>query len=73
VPHTAELNANFREAIARLVEGKSAVFAGNSVMLKEHFRCVPAIIEFSNREFYPRRHQAVEASSCERASRSAAD
>ncbi|KQW43297.1 MULTISPECIES: AAA domain-containing protein [unclassified Roseateles] len=30
----------------------SVVFAGNSVMLKEHFRCVPAIIEFSNREFY---------------------
>lgn len=28
------------------------VFAGNAVMLKEHFRCVPAIIEFSNREFY---------------------
>ena len=28
------------------------VFAGNSVMLKEHFRCAPAIIEFSNREFY---------------------
>jgi very-short-patch-repair endonuclease len=28
------------------------VFAGNSVMLKEHFRCVPAIIEFSNRVFY---------------------
>ena len=28
------------------------VFAGNSVMLKEYFRCVPAIIEFSNREFY---------------------
>ena len=28
------------------------VFAGNSVMLQEHFRCVPAIIEFSNREFY---------------------
>lgn len=28
------------------------VFAGNSVMLKEHFRCVHAIIEFSNREFY---------------------
>lgn len=28
------------------------VFAGNSVMLKEHFRCVPAIIEFSNQEFY---------------------
>lgn len=28
------------------------VFAGNSVMLKEHFRSVAAIIEFSNREFY---------------------
>ena len=28
------------------------VFAGNSVTLKEHFRCVPSIIEFSNREFY---------------------
>ncbi|MBK6851985.1 MAG: AAA family ATPase [Burkholderiales bacterium] len=28
------------------------VFAGNSVMLKEHFRCVSPIIEFSNREFY---------------------
>lgn len=28
------------------------IFAGNSVMLKEHFRCVPAIIEYSNREFY---------------------
>lgn len=28
------------------------VFADNSVMLKEHFRCVPAIIEYSNREFY---------------------
>ncbi len=28
------------------------IFAGNSVMLKEHFRCVSAIIEYSNREFY---------------------
>ena len=28
------------------------VFAGTAVMLKEHFRSVPAIIEFSNREFY---------------------
>jgi very-short-patch-repair endonuclease len=28
------------------------VFAGNSVMLKEHFRCVPAIIEYSKRQFY---------------------
>ena len=28
------------------------IFAGSSVMLREHFRCVPAIIEYSNREFY---------------------
>lgn len=28
------------------------VFAGNSIMLREHFRSVPAIIEYSNREFY---------------------
>jgi len=28
------------------------IFAGNSVMLKEHFRCVSAIIEYSKREFY---------------------
>lgn len=28
------------------------VFAGNSLMLKEHFRCVSPIIEFSNRTFY---------------------
>ena len=28
------------------------VFARNAVMLKEHFRCVPAIIEYSKREFY---------------------
>ncbi len=31
------------------------VFAGNSVMLTEHFRCVPAIIEYSKREFYEHR------------------
>jgi very-short-patch-repair endonuclease len=30
----------------------SVMFAGNAVMLKEHFRSVPAIIEFSNRTFY---------------------
>jgi len=28
------------------------VFAGSAVMLREHFRCVPAIIEYSKREFY---------------------
>ncbi len=30
----------------------SRVFAGNFVMLCEHFRCVEPIISFSNREFY---------------------
>lgn len=28
------------------------VFAGSAIMLKEHFRCAPSIIEFSKREFY---------------------
>ena len=28
------------------------VFAKNAVMLKEHFRCVGPIIEYSKREFY---------------------
>jgi len=28
------------------------VFAGEMVMLREHLRCVPSIIEFSKREFY---------------------
>ncbi|MCH7580278.1 MAG: AAA family ATPase, partial [Chloroflexi bacterium] len=28
------------------------VFAGSTVMLKEHFRCAPPIIEYSKREFY---------------------
>lgn len=30
----------------------SEVFAGNNVMLKEHFRSTEAIIEYSNREYY---------------------
>lgn len=28
------------------------VFAHSTIMLREHFRCVPAIIEYSKREFY---------------------
>lgn len=28
------------------------VFAGNQVMLREHFRCAPPIIAYSNRSFY---------------------
>jgi len=46
-PHRSEMTPD--KSIYDLAR---VVFAGNSVMLKEHFRCVPAIIEFSNREFY---------------------
>jgi very-short-patch-repair endonuclease len=46
-PHKSEMTPD--KSIYDLAR---VVFAGNSVMLKEHFRCVPAIIEFSNREFY---------------------
>jgi very-short-patch-repair endonuclease len=46
-PHGADMTPD--KSIYDLAK---VVFAGNSVMLKEHFRCVPAIIEFSNREFY---------------------
>jgi very-short-patch-repair endonuclease len=46
-PHGAEMTPE--KSIYDLAR---VVFAGNSVMLKEHFRCVPAIIEYSNREFY---------------------
>ena len=31
---------------------RAQVFAANQVMLREHFRCVPAIIAYSNRTFY---------------------
>ena len=46
-PHKSEMRPD-----KSIYDFARVVFAGNSVMLKEHFRCVPAIIEFSNREFY---------------------
>jgi len=46
-PHGAHMTAD--KSIYDLAR---VVFAGQSVMLKEHFRCVPEIIEYSNREFY---------------------
>lgn len=46
-PHGAQMTPD-----KSIYDLASVVFAGNSVMLREHFRCVPAIIEFSNREFY---------------------
>lgn len=47
LPHGSEMTPD--KSIYDLAR---VVFAGNSVMLQEHFRCVPAIIEYSNREFY---------------------
>ena len=35
-----------------LYDVASTVFAASRVMLREHFRCVPPIIAYSNREFY---------------------
>jgi very-short-patch-repair endonuclease len=35
-----------------LYELAARVYGGSQVMLREHFRCVPAIIAYSNREFY---------------------
>lgn len=46
-PHGAEMTPD--KSIYDLAR---VVFADSSVMLKEHFRSVPAIIEYSNREFY---------------------
>lgn len=46
-PHGAQMTPG-----SSIYDLARVVFAGNSVMLKEHFRSVPAIIEFSNRTFY---------------------
>ena len=46
-PHGSEMTPD-----KSIYDLASVVFAGTSVMLREHFRSVPAIIEFSNREFY---------------------
>jgi very-short-patch-repair endonuclease len=45
-PHAASLTPE-----KSLYDMASTVFAANKVMLREHFRCVPAIIAYSNR-FY---------------------
>ncbi len=49
-PHASEMTPD--KSVYDLAR---VVFAGNSVMLREHFRSVPPIIEFSNREFYGHR------------------
>lgn len=45
----------FKEAMTpnmSLYDLAGRVFAANQVMLREHFRCVPPIIAYSNRNFY---------------------
>lgn len=46
-PHKAQMTQD-----KSIYDLGDVVFAASYVMLKEHFRCAPAIIEFSNREFY---------------------
>lgn len=46
-PHAAVLTPE-----KSLYDIASTVFAAQKVMLREHFRCVPPIIEYSNQHFY---------------------
>jgi hypothetical protein len=46
-PHAAVLTPE-----KSLYDIASTVFAAQKVMLREHFRCVPTIIEYSNKHFY---------------------
>lgn len=46
-PYAAEMTPD-----KSLYDLAARVFAANQVMLREHFRCVPAIIAYSNRTFY---------------------
>lgn len=46
-PHRAQMTQD-----KSIYDLGDVVFAASYVMLKEHFRCAPAIVEFSNREFY---------------------
>lgn len=64
-PHGSEMTPD-----KSIYDLASVVFADSSVMLREHFRCDPAIIEFSNKNFYggqikplraPTRREAVGA------------
>ncbi len=53
--HLAEQVPLYRAQLApdrSLYDLARVVFAGSSVMLREHFRCVAPIIEYARREFY---------------------
>lgn len=49
---TNQVHADQMTPEKSLYDLAKVVFAGEFVMLKEHFRCVAPIIEFSKREFY---------------------
>ncbi|PZQ59566.1 MAG: hypothetical protein DI544_10500 [Sphingomonas taxi] len=58
--HLSEQVADYRSALREeksLFDLGTVVFAGGAIMLKEHFRCVAPIIEFSKAQFYS--HQLV--------------
>ena len=49
--------ADYRSALREeksLYDLGTVVFAGGAILLKEHFRCVGPIIEYSKGQFYPR-------------------
>lgn len=54
VDQVSDYRASLREEQSLYDLGK-VVFAGGAIMLTEHFRCVPPIIEFSKAQFYGHR------------------
>lgn len=54
LPHGAQLTIG-----SSIYDLATVLFASSSVMLKEHFRCVPTIIEYSNREYYQNQIQPL--------------
>lgn len=60
--HLGEQVDDFRAALREdksLYDLGSVVFAGGAIMLKEHFRCVAPVIEFSKAQFYDHKLQPL--------------
>jgi very-short-patch-repair endonuclease len=60
--HLAGQVDDFRAALREdksLYDLGSVVFAGGAIMLKEHFRCVAPVIEFSKAQFYDHKLQPL--------------
>ena len=58
--HLGEQVADYRATMREdrsLYDLGTVVFAGGAILLKEHFRCVAPIIEYSKGQFYS--HQLV--------------